>query len=218
MPTGTVYCNCAHTVEPEMQMGGGRLPEPVSSYTTSTPADVKTRRVVEPVHVAPAYSALHMLTVNVWPALAVTPQVGSLFVSVLVWLALYSWQDKADVGANVVTEVGSGVGCVGPGVGEAEGQPGGVVGLAEGSAVGRAVGIAVVGSKVGKGDGRRVGRDDGAGVGAYVTSLTPAGPAMMAVPEHVVAPTQPSRMMYVCKGVPAGTVYCTWAHEFRPMH
>ena len=179
---------------------------------------MKTRSVVWPMQEAPAYSALHMLTVNVWPALAVTPHTGSLFVSVLVWLALYSWQDKADVGAKVVTEVGSGVGCVGPGVGGAEGQPGGVVGLAEASAVGRAEGFAVVGSSVGTGDGRRVGRDDGAGVGAYVTSLTPAGPAMMAVPEHVVAPMQPSRMIYVCKGVPAGTVYCTCAHEFKPMH
>ena len=166
---------------------------PVSSYTTSTPVDVKTRSTVEPVHVAPAYSAPHMLTVKVWPEFAITPHTGSLPVSVFVWLAVNNWQNKADVGANVVTEVGSGVGCVGPGVGGAEGQPGGVVGLAEGSAVGRAVGIAVVGSKVGKGDGRRVGSGVGVRVGAYVTSCTPV-PEMMAVPEHVVEPTQPSRI------------------------
>ena len=52
----------------------------------------------------------------------------------------------------------------------------------------------------------------GAAVGVYVTSFTPAGPAMTAVPEQIVAPMQPSRMMYVCSGVPAGTVYCTCAH------
>jgi hypothetical protein len=37
---GTVYCTCAHTLPPEMQAAGGRLPKPVSSYTTSTPAAV----------------------------------------------------------------------------------------------------------------------------------------------------------------------------------
>ena len=83
-PTGTVYCTWAHTVLPEMQAEGGRLPVPVSSYTTSTLVAEKTRRVVEPVHEAPAYSAPHMLTVKVWPALAVTPHTGSLLVSVLV--------------------------------------------------------------------------------------------------------------------------------------
>ena len=34
---GTVYCTCAHTLPPAIQAAGGRLPEPVSSYTTSTP-------------------------------------------------------------------------------------------------------------------------------------------------------------------------------------
>ena len=141
---------------------------PVSSYTTCTPADVKTRRVVEPVHVAPAKRARHVLTVKVWPALADTPQVGSLFVSVFVWLAVNSWQDKAEVGARVETMLGSGVGCVGPAVGKAEGQPGGVVGLAEGSAVGKTEGFAVVGSSVGTGDGRRVGIVEGVRVGQTV--------------------------------------------------
>jgi len=42
-----------------------------------------------------------MLTVNFWPALAVTPHTGSLLVSVLVWLPVNSWQDKVDVGAAV---------------------------------------------------------------------------------------------------------------------
>ena len=84
VPAGTVYCTCAHTLPPEMHAAGGRLPVPVSSYTTSTPLAEYTRRVVEPVQLAPAYSAPHMLTVNVCPALADTPHTGSLPVSVLV--------------------------------------------------------------------------------------------------------------------------------------
>jgi hypothetical protein len=84
VPAGTVYCTCAHVLPPPMQAAGGRLPVPVSSYTTSTPAALKTRSTVEPKHDAPAYNAPHMLTVNFWPALAVTPHTGSLLVSVLV--------------------------------------------------------------------------------------------------------------------------------------
>jgi hypothetical protein len=49
-PAGTVYCTCEHVPQPD----GGPAPEPVSSYTTSTPAAVKTRSVVWPVHDAPA--------------------------------------------------------------------------------------------------------------------------------------------------------------------
>ena len=60
-----MYCTCAHTLPPEMQAAGGWLPVPVSSYTSSTLLKVKTRSTVEPVQLAPAYSALHMLTVNV---------------------------------------------------------------------------------------------------------------------------------------------------------
>ena len=37
-PFGTVYCTCAHVVDPEMHAAGGLSPLPVSSYTTSTPA------------------------------------------------------------------------------------------------------------------------------------------------------------------------------------
>ena len=87
---GTVYCTCAHTLDPEMHAAGGLSPFPVSSYTTSTPAAVYTRRVVFPVHVAPVNSAPHIDTVNVCPALAVTPHTGSFLVSVLVWLAVKS--------------------------------------------------------------------------------------------------------------------------------
>ena len=39
VPAGTVYCTCAHTLPPVMHCAGGRLPVPVSSYTTSTPVD-----------------------------------------------------------------------------------------------------------------------------------------------------------------------------------
>ena len=192
---------------------------PVSSYTTSTPAFVKMRSVVEPLQEAPAYSAPHILTVNVCPAVAFTPHTGSLLVSVFVWLAVNIWQDKEEVGNSVGMALGKAVGAVGLAVGPAVGTPASIVGLADGSADGSSDGRAVVGLIVGMGDGRRVGNEDGAGVGAYVSSFTPAGPAITAVPEHVVAPMQPSRMMYVCKAVPAGTVYCTWAHEFEPeMH
>ena len=109
---------------------------PVSSYATSTPVDVKTRSTVDPLQDAPAYSALHMLTVNVWPAPAITPHTGSLLVSVLVWLPVKSWHDKEDVGASVGMALGRGVGCVGAAVGSAEGTPGGRDGLAVGIAEG----------------------------------------------------------------------------------
>ena len=45
-PGGTVYVTCAHRLPPLMHCGGGPIPEPVSSYTTSTPASVNTRMVV----------------------------------------------------------------------------------------------------------------------------------------------------------------------------
>ena len=55
-------------------------------------------------------------------------------------------------------------------------------------------------------------------MGAYVTSCKPV-PEMMAVPEQVVVPVQPSRMTYVCVTVPAGTVYCNCAQTLPPdMH
>jgi hypothetical protein len=136
-----------------MQAEGGRLPVPVSSYTTSTLVAEKTRRVVEPVHEAPAYNAPHMLTVNVWPALAVTPHTGSLLVSVLVWLPVNSWQDRADVGATVGVTEGTAVGAVGCVVGVAVGTPAATVGPAVGKALGMADGFAVVGLKVGIDEG-----------------------------------------------------------------
>ena len=75
--------------------------------------------------------------------------------------------------------------------------------------------MAVVGRIVGVELGIRV----GVGVGLYVTRDTPAAPEMAARPEHDVEPMQPSRMRYVCDGVPAGTVYCTCAHTLVPeMH
>ena len=63
--------------------------------------------MVFPVHVAPANSALHIDTVNVCPALAVTPQTGSLEVSVLVWLAVKSRHNDSDVGNIVGTGLGT---------------------------------------------------------------------------------------------------------------
>ena len=114
----------------------------------------------------------------------------------------------AVVGSRVGTELGEKLGrrVVGTGVGEADG------------AVGNVVGTCVVGAKVGAEEGTGVALKVGAAVGEYVTRDTPL-PAMAASPEHAVEPVQPSRMMYVCDGVFAGTVYCTCAHTLVPeMH
>ena len=87
---------------------------PVSSYTTSTPVGEYTRSTVWPVHLAPAYSALHRLTVNVWPALAVTPQVASYRVSVFVLRESTNMPHRPiEVGANVGVAVGVADGAVG---------------------------------------------------------------------------------------------------------
>ena len=99
---------------------------PVSSYATSAPPAVYTRKVVDPVHDAPAKRAPHMLTVNVCPGLAVTPHTGKLLVSVLVWPAVKSWHKPAEVGFAVGA-------CVGVAVGK--------------------LGLVVVGFKVGRADG-----------------------------------------------------------------
>ena len=180
------------------------------------------------MHAAPAYSAPHMLTVNVWPADAVTPHIASLVTSLLVLQVRNGPHRPADVGASVGSADGAAVGAVGATVGCADGKPGPVVGPAEGrsegagegsAVVGRSVGM-LVGMTVGKGwvgraDGVAVGAALGAvgvAVGAYVTSCTPA-PDTTAVPEHDVLPWQPSWIRYVCVAVPAGTVYCTCAHE-----
>jgi len=75
-----------------------------------------------------------------------------------------------------------------------------------------------VGEALGGIDGILVGRVEGAGVGVYVTSCTPA-PATAAVPVQEELLVQPSRIMNVCNGVFAGTVYCTCAHTLPPdMH
>ena len=165
VPAGTVYCTCAHTLPPVMHAIGGWLPEPVSSYTTSTPTDEYTRNTVCPVQLAPGYIALHIDTVNVWPALAITPQTGSFDVSVLVWLPENRPQNETDVGAIVGTELGAGVGAVGLAVGIADGSPGGMLGLAVGNELGFGEGRAVVGTSVGTELGAAVLPAVGAGVG-----------------------------------------------------
>jgi hypothetical protein len=114
----------------------------------------------------------------------------------------------AVVGSRVGTELGEKLGrrVVGTGVGETDG------------AVGSVVGTCVVGAKVGAEEGTGVALKVGAAVGEYVTRDTPL-PAMATSPVHVVEPMQPSRMMYVCDCVYAGTVYCTCAHTLVPeMH
>ena len=66
-----------------------------------------------PIQLAPANSAPHIDTVNVCPALAVTPHTGVLVVSVLVWPAINMEQKPVDVGTNVGTGLGATVGAVG---------------------------------------------------------------------------------------------------------
>jgi hypothetical protein len=162
-----------------------------------------------------------MLTVNVWPADAVTPHIASLVTSLLVLQVRNGPHRPADVGASVGSADGAAVGAVGATVGCADGKPGPVVGPAEGRSEGAGEGSAVVGRSVGMLVGIRVGVAEGAegaalgavgvAVGAYVTRCTPA-PDTTAVPEHDVLPWQPSWIRYVCVAVPAGTVYCTCAH------
>ena len=194
---------------------------PVSSYTTSTPVAEYTRSAVWPVQLAPAYSALHMLTTNVCPALAVTPHMASREVSEFVFDTRYAPHSPVDVGRTVGTVDGAGEGAVGAAVGRAEGFPGTTEGLAVGSVEGADVGLEVVGSIVGMllgpNEGRAVGiavgptvgvaEGDGVGIlvgtalgdfvgtaeGAKSTAFTPA-PATTACPVQVVPPTHPSRI------------------------
>ena len=144
--------------------GGTPAPEPVSSYATSTPAAVKMRRVEEPAHDAPANSAPHMLTVNVCPAVAVTPHMASFTVSDLVLPVLKGPHRLAVVGRRVGSGEGAADGAVGCTVGGGLGSFEASVGLAVGSAEGASVGMAVVGCRVGLG----VGIKDGSGVGNKV--------------------------------------------------
>ena len=138
-------------------------------------------------------------TVMVTPPLAVTPQAA-----VVVFVRRNSVQKSIDVGVAVGGGLGTRVGTT---VGRAVGSTDGIgVGRAEGDCVGNA-------------DGAGVGGNVGKAVGENVTSCTPGTPEITARPKHSSFPTQPSRMMYVCVGVPAGTVYCTCAHRSVPeMH
>ena len=105
---------------------------------------------------------------------------------------------------------------VGSALGSAEGIA--VVGRRVGTELGEKLGTCVVGAQVGAEEGTGVALKVGPAVGEYVTRDTPA-PAITALPEHAVEPVQPSRIMYVCCGAPAGTVYCTCAHTLVPeMH
>ena len=176
-----MYCTCAHAVvpSPELHCDGGPAPLPVSSYTTSTPPGVYTRSVVFPKQDAPEYSALHMDTVKVCPALAVTPHSAKFVTSALVLEALNAPHASAEVGATVGTALGCGLGAVGWAVGGDDATPGPVVGFAVGSDDGAGVGEAVVGSSVGRllgvNEGDAVGVAVGANVGRAVGALLGVG-------------------------------------------
>lgn len=58
----------------------------------------------------PGNKALHMDTVNVCPAAALTPHTGVPATSVLVFCVLYSWQKALPVGCSVGMAVGDGDG------------------------------------------------------------------------------------------------------------
>ena len=198
-----------------MQTAGGKLPVPVSSYTTSTPVALKTRRAVMPVHDAAGYSSGHMLTVNVCPADAVTPQFAELSVSVFVLATLKAPHSVTPVGARVGTALGAALGAVGLAVGMAEGSAGRTVGPGVGSADGTGLGSDVVGDIVGIDDGNAlgatvettvgiaegssvgsadVGTCVGVAVGLKITAVT-SEPAMTDWPVHAVLAMQPCRMM-----------------------
>ena len=101
--------------------------------------------------------------------------------SVLVWLPVNSWHDRADVGARVGTAEGTGEGAVGCVVGCADGSPDATVGPAVGSVLGAADGLAVVGRKV----GMAVGTGLGAAVGvAAPTTTTGASSTTITMTAH----------------------------------
>ena len=136
-------------------------------------------------------------TVMVTPPLAVTPQAA-----VVEFVRRNSVQKSIDVGVAVGGGLGTRVGTtVGRAVGSTDG-------IGEGS---------VEGNCDGNPDGAGVGGNVGKAVGENVTSCTPGTPVITARPKHSVLPTQPSRMMYVCVGVPSGTVNCTCAHELSAL-
>ena len=193
MPAGTVYCTCAQALPPLMQTAGGKLPEPVSSYTTSTPAGSKTRMAVMPEHDAAGYRSGHMLTVKVWPAEAVTPQLAELSVSVLVLATVKAPHSATVVGARVGTALGAALGVVGLAVGMADGSAGGTVGPGVGIADGTGLGLKVVGDMVGIEEGSALGATVGAAVGRKMTPTTPA-PVMADWPEQAKLALQPSWM------------------------
>ena len=162
--SGTVYCTCAQMLFPLKHALGGMSPVPVSSYTSSMPVDVKRRRVVWPVHEAPGYRAPHILTTNVCPALAVTPQEATFCVSDAVLVAENIPHRSSLVGRVVGIDEGAGEGAVGAVVGIAEGAVNAVVGPAVGKDEGDGVGQAVVGRSV----GIQLGSAEGRGVAAMV--------------------------------------------------
>ena len=98
---------------------------------------------------APGYSTPHMLTVNVCPAVAVTPHSASFVVSLLVFFVRNGPHRAAEVGCDVGSAEGLGVGAVGAAVGGGLGILDASVGLAVGIAEGTGVGLAVVGVCVG---------------------------------------------------------------------
>lgn len=153
---------------------------------------------VRPLQKVPRYSAEHMLTTKVSPGEATTPQFCVLVVSPAVLEAEKDGQNCCVVGLGVGGVDGDGLGRrVGSGVGTGVG---GVTGLGEGSDDGEAV-------------GRADGRGEGCMVGGYVT-IASAAPDTASLPTQLVDPRHPSLTTYVCVGVPAGTVYCTWAQVF----
>ena len=100
-----------------------------------------------------------MLTVNDWPALAVTPHTATFCVSDAVLVTEKDPpQENAPVGASVGRDEGTGEGAVGAAVGIADGLPESTVGPAVGKDEGDGVGRAVVGRSVGMLLGDAVGR------------------------------------------------------------
>ena len=99
-----------------------------------------------------------MLTTNVCPALAVTPQEATFCVAKAVLVAEYRPHRSSLVGKVVGTDDGAGEGAVGAAVGNAEGAVKAMVGPTVGNDEGAGVGKPVVGRSVGRVLGSAVGR------------------------------------------------------------
>ena len=146
----------------------------VSSYATSFPAAVKTRRMVVPVQKEPRYNCAQSDTTKESPALAVTPQAATLATLPPELSRLKTPQNALVVGTREGAGMGTACTVDGTGEGKAEGVCNARLdGATESRGVGSALGTKVK-TDDGTNDGFGEGKFEGAGVGANVTAVMPA--------------------------------------------